>query len=309
MVATAAIYHDMGSLLKHDPLWECKGGSTAKQAMEAAGTNGDDEAGEQEIWAAAIEADVQTRQWRWSDLQRPAMMIVTMVICLVWVLWGCAWTTVDSGSYVCGVTTALAKNRQHTFRLPTNHPLQASEEELQRKTQQFCSCERGAAMYSKWEKDVGSTFKFGDISKDERKKYLQVLFNFQELFDRDPKSPKAIKGVECALDFKVQNPRARARPVPRLSPAEWKYMEQETNTMFKNGIIELSQSDWAAVPVFAKKKDGGLRFACDLRQINDCLHFDRYGMPHIEEVLDSLSSASVFSTYDILSGFWGLSVK
>ena len=65
-------------------------------------------------------------------------------------------------------------------------------------------------------------------------------------------------------------------------------MELETDTMLRNGIIRFSSSDWAAVPVFAKKKDGGIRYAIDLRPLNDCLMMDRLGMGNMDDIINSL---------------------
>jgi hypothetical protein len=38
--------------------------------------------------------------------------------------------------------------------------------------------------------------------------------------------------------------------------------------MLVNGILEFSESDWATVPVFARKKCGGFRMAIDYRYLN-----------------------------------------
>lgn len=76
-----------------------------------------------------------------------------------------------------------------------------------------------------------------------------------------------------------------------------------------------SDSEWATVPVFARKKpnpDGspaGLRYAVDFRGLNKQLCADRYAMPSMDDVLDSLGEASIFSTFDISSGFWGVKVR
>ena len=86
-------------------------------------------------------------------------------------------------------------------------------------------------------------------------------------------------------------------------------MEIETDTMLKNGIIRFSSSDWAAVPVFAKKKDGSLRYAIDLRPLNECLVTDRLGMGNMEDIVNSLAKYDLYSTFDIAAGFWGLKVR
>ena len=85
--------------------------------------------------------------------------------------------------------------------------------------------------------------------------------------------------------------------------------------MLTNGIIGFSDSEWATVPVFAKKKPdpvtrkSELRTAIDFRGINQHLCADRLTMPHMEDVFESLSEASRYSTFDICAGFWGIAVR
>ena len=79
-------------------------------------------------------------------------------------------------------------------------------------------------------------------------------------------------------------------------------MEKETDVMLKNGIIRFSCSDWATVPVFAKKKDGKLRYAIDLRPLNECLLTDRLGMGNMDDILNSLGKQELYSTFDISAG-------
>ena len=85
--------------------------------------------------------------------------------------------------------------------------------------------------------------------------------------------------------------------------------------MLKNGIVGFGDSEWATVPGFAKKKPdpvtgiAGIRTAIDFRGLNEQLSADRLAMPQMDEVLDSLSEASCYSTFDICAGFWGLKVR
>ena len=66
---------------------------------------------------------------------------------------------------------------------------------------------------------------------------------------------------------------------------------------------------------FAKKKPdpvtgiAEIRTAIDFRGLNEQLSADRLAMPQMDEVLDSLSEASCYSTFDICAEFWGLKVK
>ena len=65
-----------------------------------------------------------------------------------------------------------------------------------------------------------------------------------------------------------------------------------------NEIIEFSDSDWSTVPVFAPKKDGGIRTALDYRYLNDLCTADSQPMPNLIDMLGNLSSAAVVSTFE-----------
>ena len=86
-------------------------------------------------------------------------------------------------------------------------------------------------------------------------------------------------------------------------------MDKELIGMLANYIIEYSDSEWATLPVFAKKKDGTLTTAIDYRGVNFQIRGDNMYIPYIGEVLDSLGDATRFICYDCSSGFWGLKMR
>ena len=74
--------------------------------------------------------------------------------------------------------------------------------------------------------------------------------------------------------------------------------------MLEASAIWLSNSPWCNAVVLVRKKDGGLQFCIDFRKLNACTRKDSYPLPHIQETLDSLVGARVFSTLNLKSGFW-----
>ena len=73
--------------------------------------------------------------------------------------------------------------------------------------------------------------------------------------------------------------------------------------MLANGIIKTSHSPFASPVLLVKKKDGSWRMCVDYRQLNAVTVKDRYPMPIVEELMDELAGAILFTKLDLQAGY------
>lgn len=73
--------------------------------------------------------------------------------------------------------------------------------------------------------------------------------------------------------------------------------------MLARGWIRPSTSPYGHPILFVRKKDGGLRMCVDYRLLNRNTRIDRYPIPRIDEILDRLGGAHVFSKIDLQAGY------
>jgi Reverse transcriptase (RNA-dependent DNA polymerase) len=80
--------------------------------------------------------------------------------------------------------------------------------------------------------------------------------------------------------------------------------KEEVERMLEAGVIEPALSEWASPVVLITKKDGSTRFCVDYRKLNALTTKDTYPLPRMDDYLDSLGEAMIFSTLDCNSGYW-----
>ena len=77
--------------------------------------------------------------------------------------------------------------------------------------------------------------------------------------------------------------------------------------MLERDIIKPSNSPWALLVVLVEKKDGISHFCVD-RKVNSVTRKDAYPLPRVDDLLDTLAGSRLFSTLDLISGYWQVEV-
>jgi len=78
--------------------------------------------------------------------------------------------------------------------------------------------------------------------------------------------------------------------------------------MLDLGVIEASDAELSFPVVFVHKPGGHFRFCVDYRRLNERTVKDVYPIPRIDDCLESLGDATVFSTRVCNAGYWQIPV-
>jgi hypothetical protein len=134
-----------------------------------------------------------------------------------------------------------------------------------------------------------------------------MLIEFEDCFSKDEFDLGCTNLVQHSI------PTGTAAPVkqaPRGTPIAFANEDKQVlEKLKKQGAIQSSCSPWASPVVFVRKKNGTVRLCVDYRRVNDLTTKDAFPLPRVQECLDSVAGATIFSTMDITSAYNQVPVK
>jgi hypothetical protein len=145
-----------------------------------------------------------------------------------------------------------------------------------------------------------------EVTDEERAQLSDLLFDYQDVFAIPGGGLGRNDWVLHEIDTGDSPPIKQA---PRRVPYQrQKVIDDEVEKMLELGVIEPSDSPWSSPVVLVAKKTGEVRFCVDYGKLNEVTRKDAYPLPHINTHLESLAGSRWFSTLDLASGYWQMSM-
>jgi len=95
----------------------------------------------------------------------------------------------------------------------------------------------------------------------------------------------------------------------RIAPVELVELKKQIEDLLEKKFIRPSSSPWRAPVLLVKIKDGSFKLCVDYRQQNKLTIKNKYPLPIIENLLDQMRGARVFSKIDLRCGYHQILVK
>ena len=140
-----------------------------------------------------------------------------------------------------------------------------------------------------------------DLTKSERRQLDSLVREYADIFawnDLDVGYTEVVKHKIAMID-----PTPCSQPYRRIPQSVLGEVKQHLEDLLQRGVIQPSSSSYAAPIVLVRKKSGELRMCVDYRRLNSLTRRDMFPLPRIDECLDAIGGATLFSTLDLASGY------
>ena len=150
------------------------------------------------------------------------------------------------------------------------------------------------------------------LKKRESSSLKDILKEFHDVFHLSGDKLTTTDIIKQSIQIKPGSQAVYVKPY-RLPHAQRTEIKAQISNMLDNNIIEEAASEWNSPVLLVPKKaddkgDKKWRVVIDYRKVNQQIVDDKFPLPNINDILDSLGKAVYFTALDLAQGYYQLEI-
>lgn len=161
-------------------------------------------------------------------------------------------------------------------------------------------------------KKLFSMLQLEHLNDEEKSSIERLCAKFPDIFYLPGDKLTTTNLYEQTITLKPNTEPVYIKPY-RLPYAQHSEVKKQIEKMLSEGIIEPTRSEWSSPVLLVPKKSDinngkKWRLVVDYRKLNNVIEHDKFPLPNITEVIDSLSGSIYFSQLDLSSAYYQVSL-
>ena len=144
---------------------------------------------------------------------------------------------------------------------------------------------------------------YGKIGQD---KILKLINTYRPIMSSEGETLGRTNSIKVYINTEEASP-MYTKQYP-ISHRERSIVNEITEDMLNKHVTRKSISPWNSPRILIKKKDGSFRPCIDFRRLNNVTVPEKFPIPMISDILQSMHGANFFSTFNLELSYWQASI-